>query len=236
MNLILLFLGDFIAPGIVRVNGRRMEHVRDILKASTGETLAVGLANDRIGRGRVCRLDAQSLEMSVEFDTPPPEELPVILCLALMRPIVLRRALAAAVSMGVKSIVLFHSSRVEKSFWQSTALADAALREQMILGLEQAKDTVFPEVSFEKRFKPFVEDALPGLLRGRQGIVADPGGKVCAAGASRVPMVLVIGPEGGFVPYEIDLLAKAGCQRVGLGDRILKVETAITALLAKFFY
>ena len=48
-------------------------------------------------------------------------------------------------------------------------------------------------------------------------------------------MTLAIGPEGGRIPYEIDLLAKAGLQPVQLGARILRVETAVTALLARLF-
>ena len=48
-------------------------------------------------------------------------------------------------------------------------------------------------------------------------------------------MVIAIGPEGGWIPYEVDLLAKAGLQPVQLGERILRVETAVTALLSRIF-
>jgi RsmE family RNA methyltransferase len=49
------------------------------------------------------------------------------------------------------------------------------------------------------------------------------------------PVTLAIGPEGGWIPYEVDLLAKAGLQPVQLGARILRVETAVTALLSRIF-
>jgi hypothetical protein len=76
----------------------------------------------------------------------------------------LKRSLQTLTAMGVKRIVLMNSYRVEKSFWQSPWLAEDKLREQLVLGLEQARDTWLPDVIFEKRFKPFVEDRLPSML------------------------------------------------------------------------
>ena len=45
----------------------------------------------------------------------------------------------------------------------------------------------------------------------------------------------MIGPEGGFIPYEVDKLETAGCQTVSLGPRILRVENAITSLIGRLF-
>ncbi|MFH1706817.1 MAG: 16S rRNA (uracil(1498)-N(3))-methyltransferase [Planctomycetota bacterium] len=235
MNLILLHPSDFIAPATVRLAGRRLDHVREILKPAVNDALTVGLEGGHTGTGRVTAIDDRVLVMEVVLTESPPPKLPVILCLALMRPIVLKRAIQTAVSMGVEEIILLHSRRVEKSFWQSTVLGDGELRELAILGLEQAKDTVVPGISFQKRFKPFVEDVLPVLIKGRAGVAADPGGELLTGRDMAGPLVLVIGPEGGFIPYEIEKLKQAGCRVVSLGPRVLKVETAIVALLAKLF-
>lgn len=236
MNLILLFSDDFTSADTVRLTGRRLTHVLEVLKPAAGDTLVVGREGGPFGQGLVREINGRALTLDVSWNVPPPPKLPVVLCVALMRPIVLKRVLLTAASLGVEEIILFHSRQVEKSFWQSTALRDDDIREQLVLGLEQAKDTVLPKVSFQKRFKPFVEDVLPGLMKDRAGIVADPSGEVVTRPeGAKTPLVLVIGPEGGFIPYEVEKFKAAGCRVVGLGPRILKVETAVVSLLAKLF-
>ena len=137
--------------------------------------------------------------------------------------------------MGVARLVLVNSFRVEKSFWQTPWLEPANIREQLLLGLEQACDTVLPEVILEKRFKPFVEDRLPGLSADSLKLVAHPGGFPECPRALSEPTTLAIGPEGGWIPYEVEMLRTAGFQPVQLGPRILRVETAVPALIARLF-
>jgi 16S rRNA (uracil1498-N3)-methyltransferase len=235
MNLILLFNEDFVGDNRVRLTGRRLRHVLEVHRAEVGRELCVGLVGGMIGGGQVLRLDNEGLEMEVLLERWPPPKLPVTLLLALPRPIVFKRVLLAATSMGVARIVLMNSARVEKSFWKSSVLADEKLQEPLVLGLEQARDTILPEVLLRPRFRPFVEDELPILCAGTTCLVAHPVAAVpCPFDLSR-PATLAIGPEGGFIPYEIDKLAACGFTPITLGERILRVETAVPALLSRLF-
>ena len=236
MNLILLFHDDF-KNGIEQVSlrGRRLQHVREVHRASVGDRLCVGLLNDLIGTGTVTRIDDEALEMDIDLDRDPPPPLDVTLILALPRPIVLKRILLSATSMGIKRIILLHTRRVEKSYWNSPALSEEKIREQLILGLEQAKDTTLPQVLLRPKFKPFVEDELSGMIEGTLPIVAQPeAGEACPRNVGR-PITLAIGPEGGFIPYEIELLETCGFKSVSIGERILRVETAVPVLLSRLF-
>jgi len=235
VNLILLEPADFIDAERVVLRDRRLAHLREVHRAEAGETLRVGRLGGEMGEGRLLRLDSASAELQVRFDQPPPPKLPITLLLALPRPKMLRRVLQTVATMGVPRLVLLNSYRVEKSFWQTPFLDPAAIREQLILGLEQARDTVLPEVIIEKRFKPFVEDRLPQLAVGSLGLVGHPGDFPHCPRAVERPVTLAIGPEGGWIPYEVEKLAEAGLTPVQLGERILRVETAVSALLARLF-
>ncbi|HYA87024.1 MAG TPA: 16S rRNA (uracil(1498)-N(3))-methyltransferase [Nitrospirota bacterium] len=236
MNLILLFQEDFIdGANHVRLQGRRLTHVREVHRAQLGDEFCVGILSGRIGAGRVTKLDSSVLEMEVWFEQAPPPKLPLTLILALPRPKVLKRVLRSASSLGVQRIILINSFRVEKSFWQSPVLSSEGLREQLIIGLEQARDTVLPEVLLRPLFKLFVEDELPGLIKGALSLVAHPLASDPCPRDIKQPAALAIGPEGGFITYEIDYLLSRGFIPVQIGKRILSVETAVPALVSKLF-
>ncbi|MTI15498.1 16S rRNA (uracil(1498)-N(3))-methyltransferase [Sansalvadorimonas verongulae] len=235
MNLLLLEPEDIVDAGRAIVRGRRLTHVQDVHKAEVGDTLRVGNLNGLLGEARIIRLEKDELELGYEVSQEPPAALPVTVLLALPRPKMLKRTFQTLATMGVKRIVLMNTFRVEKSFWQSPWLKPEAIREQLVLGLEQGRDTVLPEVILEKRFKPFVEDRLPAMSEDMRKLVAHPVGDGECPRAINEPTVLAIGPEGGFIPYEIERLVEYGFECVHLGPRILRVETAVPALLSRLF-
>jgi 16S rRNA (uracil1498-N3)-methyltransferase len=234
MNLILLFDDDFVAPDVAQLRGRRLEHVTGVHRAAVGASLVVGVAGGRMGTGVVTRLD-DVLELRVTLDREPPPPLPLTLVLALPRPKVLNRVIASATSLGVKRILLVNAWRVEKSYWKSPRLSEENLRLQSVLGLEQAKDTVFPLIETRRLFRPFVEDELPSIARGSLSLVAHPVAAAPCPRAVERPVTLAIGPEGGFIAQELDSLQRIGFTPISLGDRVLRVETAVAALIARLF-
>ena len=234
MNLILLFAEDFVAPDRAQLRGRRLTHVTGVHRAAVGDSLVVGLAGGRIGAGVVTRLD-DVLELQVTLDRDPPPPLPLTLVLALPRPKVLNRVIASATSLGVKRIFLINAWRVEKSYWKSPRLSEENLQLQCVLGLEQARDTVLPAIETRRLFRPFVEDELPAIAGESLSLVAHPiATSPCPRAVTR-SVTLAIGPEGGFIEQEIESLRRIGFEPVSLGDRVLRVETAVAALIARLF-
>ncbi|MBB3102882.1 16S rRNA (uracil(1498)-N(3))-methyltransferase [Azomonas macrocytogenes] len=235
MNLLLLEPTDLVEHDRAILHGRRLKHLLEVHRAEAGDNLRVGLVGGAMGTGCLLRLNGSEAELTISLEQPPPAKLPITLLLALPRPKMLRRVLQTIASMGVPRLVLLNSYRVEKSFWQTPFLEPPAIHEQLILGLEQARDTILPEVLLEKRFKPFVEDRLPQLATGSLGLIGHPGSYPPCPRAVTEAVTLAIGPEGGWIPYEVEKLCAAGLEPVQLGERILRVETAVAALLARLF-
>lgn len=235
MNLLLVEPTDFIADHRVRISDRRLQHVLKVHRATLGEQLKVGQLDGLMGQGVLTRLDNEAMELELSLDNAPPPQLPLTLLLALPRPKMLKRIFQSCATLGVKELILINSYRVEKSYWQTPFLAEDKIREHLILGLEQGMATQLPKVILRKRFRPFVEDELPALVNGKRALVAHPYHAQPCPRAVSDETVLAIGPEGGFIPYEIDKLTQTGFTPVEIGQRILRVESAITALCSKLF-
>lgn len=233
VNLVLLDNADLRSPVHARLEGRRFVHVRDVHRAARGKELKVGLLGGRLGRGFVTAMDEGSLELDLVLDENPPPKLPLTLIVALPRPKVLNRVLASATSLGAARIVLLNAWKVEKSYWQSPRMSEGNLLHQRLLGLEQAGDTVLPELQVARLFRPFVEDALPALAAGSRKLLAHPGVPGPCPRDLREPVTLALGPEGGWVEAEVASFLKAGFEAVSLGPRILRTETAVAALAGR---
>lgn len=232
MNLILLEDADFIDSGTARLTGRRAQHLLTHVKVAPGKTCKAGRLNGPLGDGEITAVDDQSVTLRFTPQSPPPAPALVTLLCALPRPKTFHKVVHTATVMGVKTMIFFETYKVDKSYWQSPMLTRDAIRDTVTESLEQGVDTVLPDIRLIRRFKPFVEDQLAAVAQGSPIWVAHPG-KIAAAPAAAGPLILVVGPEGGFTDYELNLLQAHGGLLYSLGPRILRTEFAVTALLAR---
>ena len=235
MNIVLLDADQDGSRDIWSIEDQRqIKHLNQHLQLRAGDTLKVGVRDGQRYLTEVQSITAQQIMLRPIQTESVPNKVPVHLILALPRPKVLRRMIMDAVTLGVERISLIHSYRVDKSYWQSPFLQQ--LDDYVTLGLEQAGDTIVPEIQLYKRFKPFVEDVLPTLItEQRPAYVAHPYAEQPMPHAIAHGCNLIVGPEGGFIPYEIELLKKNGCQAMSLGNRILRTETAVSNILGRLF-
>jgi RsmE family RNA methyltransferase len=237
MNILLLSEDQLISPNRAKITGRQLAHVRDVLKASVGKTICVGLKNSFTDHAVIELISDDHAELRLlGLIKPPPPTLPCTLILGLPRPRMLQRSLQTIATMGVQKILLISTERVEKSFWQTPLLKPAAINEHLELGLEQAKATQMPSVVLCPNWREFSTQLLPTLCEQHPNkIIAHPGDAPKACPLNSCESLIAVGPEGGFVEHEVAIFLQHGFNQVHLGERILRVETAIPVLLAKLF-
>jgi len=235
MNLLLINASQLSGGNEATVTGRQHQHILKVLRKKVGDRIHVGVIDGDIFDASISALSSTDCTLLLGECQPAPAPLPCTLILAMPRPKMLRRVLQTVSAMGVKEIYLINSYRVEKSFWQTPFLEPQALKEQLILGLEQAKDTIMPTVHIRKLFKPFVEDELPAIIGDQEAWIAHPRVDGFCPNADKKSRIVAIGPEGGFIEYEVEKLIEAGCEAFSLGPRILRVENAVPVVLAKLF-
>ncbi|EAQ96766.1 16S rRNA (uracil(1498)-N(3))-methyltransferase [Congregibacter litoralis] len=227
MNLLIVEAEELGANNELELRGRRLLHLNTVLKVQAGDNVRVGQLNGSIGTGTVRSIGEDLAVIDVSLDQPAPAPLALTVVMALPRPKMLRRILRGMAETGIKEIHLINSFRVEKSYWQSPLLQAPALREALLSGLEQAMDTVMPTVHLHRRFRPFAEDSLPALCDGCDALLGDLGAAEDYPASPSSPSLLALGPEGGFIPFEQELIINAGARPVSLGPRMLRLETAL---------
>ncbi len=235
MNQILLFPEDYISDSRVILRERRFQHLLSIIKIKTGDRLKAGIINGMRGEAVVAEKGSDYAILETSLTDPPPASLPLTLVIAMPRPKSLRKAVHYATAMGVKKIFIIRTWKVEKSYFDSPALEEGALKMEMILALEQARDTILPEIQVKKLFRPFVEDELPLISDGTLKLTAHPSAESECPRYVRSPVTLVLGPEGGLIDYEVELLEEIGFSTVHMGERILRVENAVPALIGRLY-
>lgn len=237
MNLLLVSASEIADDRRVMLTDRRADHLRKVLKVEPGRRLRVGRLGGAQGTGTVLSVTADAVELEVAIDDRDEPRPDVDLILGLPRPQALHRVLQTAAVMGIGRLDLVNAWRVEKSFFQSPSLADDAIRRHLLLGAEQGRRTWLPETHQQKLLVPFVRglrDSGPTLR-----LIADPESELTLEQAVRPALgsttrfVVAVGPEGGWIDRELRTFQEEAFIPVSLGPWILRVENAVTAVLAQ---
>ncbi|WP_201539578.1 16S rRNA (uracil(1498)-N(3))-methyltransferase [Psychrobacter sp. 1044] len=238
MNCLLLPIENFSSDAAYFAKLSQINHVNKVLTAKVGDTLKIGQMGGHLGTAVIESIRSDAIQLrDIQLTTAPPPKLDLTVVLALPRPKVLRRLIMDMTALGVRDIILINSYRTQKSYWQSPMLE--RLDEFVLEGLQQGVDTIAPRITLQKRFKPFVEDELAGLVTNR-AIVAHPYSELSfkqylqQPPSLGLPSLVCIGSEGGWIDYEITLLATQGCAAVTIGSRILRTEAAVNVILGQW--
>jgi 16S rRNA (uracil1498-N3)-methyltransferase len=232
MNIILLEPHELTASLEVQLSDHRALHLRKVLRVQPGDRVRVGVLDGLLGEGEVLTVEERSVTLRCRCDEAPPPAGRDTLLLAFARPKVLQRCLEHATALGFGRIVLFRSRRVEKSHLSSHAIDAVTIDQRLRRGLEQSRRTIRPTVHLVARFRELIEHGLERWVPRENRFVADADAarEAALATLSPAPLSLVIGPEGGLIPHELEQFGLQGFCLVRAGSLPLRVETALAYL------
>jgi 16S rRNA U1498 N3-methylase RsmE len=229
----------------------RSKHISSILKLRSGDTIKLGVVDEgKTDNGRVVSVEEEdgSFVLSLgEGELNKDRVEPCVdLLLACPRPLRLERLLPVVACMGVTRLVLLDAEKVEKDFFGSHLFRrPAEVRAGFIEGLSQAaSDFVLPTLLVRRRLLHFITEELDTLFPSDvyKRVIAHPSAAPGAAqgsltrlsrdGPDQRKMVVAVGPEGGWTDAEVQLFLGRGFAPVSLGDRILRTDMAVPALLS----
>jgi RsmE family RNA methyltransferase len=246
MNSLLLLPQEVHEGAVAVLEGSRARYALDTHGVREGQSLKVAVMGGRRGQGRVIlsSVDKVTIELTLSDECLRP--IPVSLLVGVSRPQTIKKVIQAAVMFGVSSLHFVKSEKGEKSYLQSRSLDEESMNEEALKALEQIWDSRKPEIVVHRTFSYFMENKLSTIaetliqetgVKKLHKMVAHPGGAplrcsdtaLFQGGAS----IIAIGPERGWSDGEIDLFDRCGFHRIGLGDRVVRVELALVFLLGK---
>ncbi len=219
----------------------RATHIKEILRSNTGDIIEIGIINGPRGKAKIVNItDNEVVIEPIELKENPAPKPTIDLICALPRPQTLKKVLIISATMGVRNLYLIRANRVEKSFFHSPLLQPENYKPFLIEGLSQGKNTRLPIVSIHDRFKRFFEEIFPVIVEKRLNkatmllpeLESQKNLDDIYSNKSN-SLVVAIGPEGGWVPFELDLMEGLGFQKFRLGRWVLRVEAAVVGVLSQ---
>ncbi len=240
MNLIIIEKHELDGNQVV-LTGQRFKHIRDILRCKVGSKIEVGMLGGKAGSGEVLEISSKHVLLKCEFVKnldQQPRELDIV-C-ALPRPQTLKSVLQISATMGVSNIHIIRANKVEPCYFNASAIEPSQMRKQLIKGLSQGRNTLLPEVHIHKRFKNFISKTLPAICDKKNSkphkLLFDPYAKDIVGSkhlAKAEHIIIAIGPEAGWVPFEIDFMVEHGFKPYQLGPWPLRVEHALVSAISQ---
>lgn len=239
MNIVLLHPADAVDGDDARfvVSDRRASHIREVLGANATDRVRVGLRDGPLGTAEVVHATDGRVELACAWIGSAPAPW-IDLALAVPRPKQLRKIIPQVVALGLRRLTFLRTWRVQRPYLASPLLEPAGHAALVEEGLMQAGRTAWPSVRRFDRFEDFCADAKASVGTPSQGtrLVADPRATEDLSERLepvRTPVEVVIGPEGGLLPYEVERLVDCGFGAVRSGPAILRTDTACVAILAQ---
>ena len=219
-------------PGAaVTVTGAEAKHIATVARTRVGERLLVGNGRGLVVAGEAEQVSPASVTVRVDEVRVTDAAAPAVrLAQALAKGDRDELAVQAATELGVDGVIPWQAER-SVSRWNGPKLEKGRERWATIVR-EAAKQSMrpwLPEVAPLAATRDLAE-----LATSHRVLVLEPTARhpITSITPDGRDLVLVVGPEGGIAPGELERLEAAGAELVRLGDSVLRTSTAGPAAIA----
>ena len=227
----------------------RAQHIIKVLHKKEGDSFAAGIIGGEAGRAVITQIEGGRIFYEFQTETDGKTLFPLKMIIGFPRPIQLKRLLRDIAALGVSEVHLTGTELGEKSYLNSSLVERGAAYKMLLDGAAQAGSTHIPSLCVQKTLSQTLA-CIRGEGRGASDFSSGaksqktlrlafdnihPAADIKAALRHAEPIESVcaaIGSERGWTDKERVLLEEAGFIRVGMGERIMRTETAATAAAA----
>lgn len=238
MNIVLFEAGE-VDAGYLPAGDERVAHVRKVLRRGIGDTFDAGVINGAKGKATVVEIGEALMRFSFEAVSEEPKLYPIDLVVGLSRPQTMRKILNEATTLGVRSIRFVGTERGEPSYGESKLWTTGEWRRHVVAGAAQAFGTRLPVVTWGMGLAEALEAVgEAGEGKGRlcldnyEGVMEIGGAMGRRGEGACVEVALAVGSERGWTGAERELFRSRGWTLVGMGERVLRTETAVVSAVA----
>lgn len=220
---------DVVAGSVVQVTGDEARHAITVARVRVGERISVSDGDGLLATGTVTSTDGGVVTVEVESAARHPAPLPELwLAQALAKGDRDELAVQAATELGVAGVIPWAAER-SISRWEGAKAAKGRDRWASIVR-EATKQSIRSRVPV---VDPIATTAALTKLPGRI-LVLEPDAttRLTEVELAADRITLVVGPEGGIAPRELDAFVSGGATLVRLGPEVLRTSTAGPAALA----
>ena len=242
---ICLFSKEEVESGFnLKIKDDRANHILKILHKKEGDSFVAGIIDGMAGFATIEKIDEEFIYCSFKETSSGKPLNPLKMIIGFPRPIQLKRLLRDIAALGVCEVHLTGTELGEKSYMQSTLVEKGNAYKMLLDGTVQAGSTNVPKLFLHKTLKDCIaeiksentENVLLALDNvnpkislkkslGDFGLNFEYGSEDSNFTKT---VVAAIGSERGWTDKERTLLEENGFIRCGMGERIMRTETAAT--------
>ncbi|MEQ8633500.1 RsmE family RNA methyltransferase [Gimesia maris] len=208
------------------LDGSEAHHLLHVLRMQAGDTVLVFNGTGAEAEGVISKTSRKTVEVQVtaRHAAQAGSQTPLILATAVPKGDRFRWLVEKAAELGVTKLVPLLTRRSSVDPGQNRL---KKLQQTIVSAAKQSGQIQLMELAEVQKWDEFLSEISQTECR---LLIADPAGSGVdffrSGEKGESPVVILIGPEGGFTPDELQSAQEKGAKSVRLSEGILRIETA----------